>query len=171
MAVGPEGARLARPGDTGRLAQLAAALTAELGAARGGATLARFLEPLLTRASLRRCIAETDRWAVVVGTYDGTVAGLALVEHPWKKSSGGTPEGHVALVHVLYVEPGMREVGIGGAILGELVRLAGDRGATALDVPALPGDGATKAFLEGAGFRARLLVMHRHLPKEPDPWT
>jgi GNAT superfamily N-acetyltransferase len=169
MAVGPEGARLARPDDTARLAQLAAALTAELGAARGGATLARFLDPLLTEASLRRRIADTDRGAVVVGTYDDTVAGLALVQHPRQKATGGTPEGHVAVVHVLYVEPGMREVGIGGAILAELVRLEADRGATALDVPALPGDGTTKSFLEGAGFRARLLVMHRPLRMVPDP--
>ena len=57
----------------------------------------------------------------------------------------------------------MRGVGVGEAVLAEILSLEAARGATALDVPALPGDGASKSFLEDMGFRGRLLIMGRSL--------
>jgi ribosomal protein S18 acetylase RimI-like enzyme len=168
MAVGPEGARIAREEDTGRIADLAAALLAPLGAARGGGLLAHALDRLLASDSLRRCIADSDHHAVLVGTYDDVVVGLALAEHPTESAPSRTGDDRVAVVRVLYVEPEMRGVGVGDALLAELLRIERARGATSLDIAALPGDGATKSFLEGLGFRARLLVMHRSLEPETE---
>jgi hypothetical protein len=39
-------------------------------------------------------------------------------------------------------------------------------GCAGIDAPALPGNRAAKAFFEGQGFLARLLVMHRPLPPD-----
>ncbi len=161
MTVGPEGARLAREEDLRPIGELAAALLEGLGAARGGPLLARSLGWLLEPTSLRRCLGDLDRFGVVVGTYDGAAVGIGLVEHPSPADLDDGPGDRVAVLRVLYVEPGMRDVGVGEAILDEVLRLARDRGATALDVLTLPGDGATKSFLEARGFRARLLVMNR----------
>jgi hypothetical protein len=63
----------------------------------------------------------------------------------------------------------MHGVGVGEAILAEVVRLETARGTPAADVPALPGDVAAKSFLEEMSFRTRLLVMHRRLAREPAP--
>jgi hypothetical protein len=37
------------------------------------------------------------------------------------------------------------------------------RGCRAVDAGALPGERATKSFFESAGFKARLITMHREL--------
>lgn len=71
----------------------------------------------------------------------------------------------VASTKVLYVESQVRRLGVGKALL----RLAGEwarsHGCVGLDVPALPGQRAAKVFLEDAGFKARLIVMH--IPLNP----
>jgi GNAT superfamily N-acetyltransferase len=69
----------------------------------------------------------------------------------------------LAVIDVLYVEPGAREVSVGESLLAVLVDWARTRGATALDASVLPGMRQAKSFLEGSGFAARLLVMHQRL--------
>jgi len=64
---------------------------------------------------------------------------------------------------VIYVDPAAREVGVGENLLAAVAEWAGEHGAGTLDVPVLPGIRESKNFLEGAGFVARLLVMHRRL--------
>jgi GNAT superfamily N-acetyltransferase len=54
-------------------------------------------------------------------------------------------------------------VGVGRVLLDTLVAWLAGAGCRAVDVTALPGDRDTKNFLEGAGFKARLLTMHRPL--------
>jgi ribosomal protein S18 acetylase RimI-like enzyme len=169
MAVGPEGARIARADDTERVIELAGQYLAELAGARGGAALAHALDGTLRPAALKHVIVGSDACALVVGTYDGAVVGLALVEHPPDVGRSGSPQDRPAKVCALYVEPAMRGVGVGEAVFAEILSLEAARGATALDAPALPGDGASKSFLEDIGFRARLLIMRRSLDSGSGP--
>ena len=56
-----------------------------------------------------------------------------------------------------------RGVGVGAAMVDDLVRWFSTSRCRGIDVTALPGDRQTKNFLEGSGFKARLLTMHRLL--------
>jgi GNAT superfamily N-acetyltransferase len=69
----------------------------------------------------------------------------------------------LASVDVLYVDTPAREVGVGEILLEAVATWAVDNGAIGLDVRVLPGMRQAKNFLEGTGFAARLLVMHRRL--------
>jgi GNAT superfamily N-acetyltransferase len=93
---------------------------------------------------------------VVVGLLDSVAVGVCLVE-PSERGAG------TLTIGLLYVEPEARGVGVGTALLDQAVSWATDRGATALDAPALPGDRSTKALLETAGFVTRLLITEREL--------
>jgi ribosomal protein S18 acetylase RimI-like enzyme len=62
-----------------------------------------------------------------------------------------------------YVEPSARQVGVGRALLDALVSAFVTSGCRGVDVPALPGDREMKNLLERAGFKARLITMHRSL--------
>jgi GNAT superfamily N-acetyltransferase len=63
-------------------------------------------------------------------------------------------------VHEVFVDEGARGIGLGAAILDDLVGWFGERGCVGVDAPALPGHRQAKNFFEGHGFVARLLVMH-----------
>ena len=54
-------------------------------------------------------------------------------------------------------------MGVGEALVADLVEVATARGCLGIDAPALPGHRQTKNFFEGQGFTARLLTMHRPL--------
>lgn len=68
-----------------------------------------------------------------------------------------------ASIEVLYVDPEAREVGIGESMLEAVTDWASRGGADSLEIMVLPGMRQAKNFLEGAGYAARLLVMHRRL--------
>ncbi len=61
------------------------------------------------------------------------------------------------------MEPGARGVGVGRALLDDLVAWFSASGCRGADASALPGDRATKNFYEAAGFKARLITVHRAL--------
>jgi len=63
----------------------------------------------------------------------------------------------------LYVEPDRRGLGVGRAMLDALIGWFTESGCRSVDGAALPGDRASKNFFEGAGFKARLITMHRSL--------
>ncbi len=62
-----------------------------------------------------------------------------------------------------FVEPEGRGIGLGSSLIAALVAWFVDQGCRDVDALALPGDRLTKQVLEGAGFKARLLVLHRPL--------
>jgi GNAT superfamily N-acetyltransferase len=96
-------------------------------------------------------------WRGVVATRSGRLVGAAL-------ATDDGAEAGFARVEVLYVLPGERRAGIGRRLLADVVAWATARGREGLDVVTAPGDRASKAFLEAAGLKARLIVMHRPLP-------
>jgi GNAT superfamily N-acetyltransferase len=156
-----EGARPARPTDAERCAQLCREALESLQVQRGGAMFARREAAQLAKALLRpgglsRMLSDPRR-RVLVGTIDDHVVGLGL----GKVDPVG--ESALGVVDALYVDPGCRSGGVGQALLRSLVDWFGESGCEAVDATALPGDRATKNFLEAAGFKARLITMHKPL--------
>ena len=64
-------------------------------------------------------------------------------------------------VECCYVEPAARQVGVGTSLLAGMVGWLAEVGCTDVEAPALPGDRTSKQLLEAAGFKARLLPLHR----------
>jgi len=156
-----EGVRQATPADADRCAELCRQAVAELEAVRGGALFARRESGLVAKALMRpgglaRLLADARR-RIFVGTVDDVVVaiGVGRVDEVGEASIG--------VVDGCYVEPGARQVGVGRALLDALVAAFAAAGCRGVDVPALPGDRDTKNLLESAGFKARLVTMHRTL--------
>ena len=55
------------------------------------------------------------------------------------------------------------EVGVGESLLATVLEWASAKQAIGIDLKVLPGMRESKNFLEGSGFTARLLVMHKRL--------
>jgi GNAT superfamily N-acetyltransferase len=156
-----ESVRAATAADADRCAALCRQALDEIGAKRGGALFARRETGLVAKALLRpgglaRLLADRRR-RVVLGMVDDAVVALAVGR------VDAVGEAAVGIVDGCYVEPGARQVGVGRALLDALVAEFTAVGCRGVDMPALPGDRETKSLLEGAGFKARLITMHRSL--------
>jgi GNAT superfamily N-acetyltransferase len=99
--------------------------------------------------------AERPVW---VGTIDGEVIGYAAA-HTDDVGDGL----RLGVIDAIFVEEGARGVGVGEALMGELLAWCRERGCFGVDAAALPGHRSTKNFFEGSGFTARLLLMHHRL--------
>jgi len=153
-----EGVRPATDDDLGRLAELARAAIAELTPMRGGTVWAARearREPI--EGSLRASLADDDT-RVVVGTIDGFPIGYAVVRVEVLNNGS-----RLGVVDDIFVEPDAREVGVGEAMMSDLVSWCEERGCTGMDAMALPGHRSAKNFFEESGFTARKLVMHHRL--------
>jgi ribosomal protein S18 acetylase RimI-like enzyme len=163
-----EASRPARPDDVARIVEMARLMRAELGVMKGGQ---RWLDRDAWREPIDdayRALIERSDALVVVGTIDDVALGYAaVVLEP--VASGRT----IGVVTDLYVEPEAREVGVGEAMLTELVDFAREQECVGIDALALPGHRAAKNFFEEQGFTARALVMHHSLdpaaPSRRDP--
>ncbi|MGH9018967.1 MAG: GNAT family N-acetyltransferase [Acidimicrobiales bacterium] len=156
-----EGARPATRHDADRCGELCREALNALKDVRGGALFARretglVAEALLRPGGLDRLLADGRR-RVLVGTVDASVVGMALGR------VDAVGETTIGVVDACYVEPEARGVGVGRALVDDLAAWFTAAGCRGIDVTALPGDRPTKNFLEGAGFKARLLTMHRPL--------
>jgi GNAT superfamily N-acetyltransferase len=154
-----EGARPAVVSDGDRCAELCRKALEALQEVRGGALFTRRETGLVAKALLRpggldRLMADGRR-RVLVGTVDESVVGLAIAR------IDAVGEASLGLVDACYVEPEARGVGVGRALFDDLMAWFTAANCRGVDVTALPGDRQTKNFLEGSGFKARLLTMHR----------
>jgi len=152
-----EEVRTATDGDLDRLVQLIADFRAGSGDRRGAGTTHAAdpggRMPAATEAELSHYVSDPERTALVA-SLDGWVAGMALcrVEQVDDHRRG--------VLDACFVEPGAREVGLGRLLLDAALEWFRDLGCSGVDGSALPGDRQAKQFYEGAGFKARLLVMH-----------
>ncbi|MGA2522304.1 MAG: GNAT family N-acetyltransferase [Acidimicrobiales bacterium] len=153
--------RPARRDDGDRCAELCRQALDSLQVARGGALFARRESGLLARALLRpggidRLLSDARR-RVLVGTVDDAVVGLAVGHLE------AVADASLGVIEGCYVEPAARSVGVGRALLDGLVSWFASSGCLGVDATALPGDRSAKGFFEAAGFKARLITMHRAL--------
>jgi GNAT superfamily N-acetyltransferase len=157
-----EGARPAVREDAERCGALVRQALAEIQAVRGGNLLARGDGGLVAKALLRPggldTLLASPRRRVLVGTVDGEVVGLAVGR------VDDVGEAAIGIVDACYVEPDARCVGVGRALLDGLVAFFAGHACRGVDASALPGDRETKNFFEAAGFKARLLTLHRPMP-------
>jgi GNAT superfamily N-acetyltransferase len=155
-----EQVRTAVIGDVGRLSELVADYHAER-TGRRGAGLVRpgdglGAPPPATEPSVASYVTDPGRVALL-GTLDDWVASVALCR---VDDGGGERRG---VLDVCFVEPGAREVGLGHLLLEHALEWFVASGCTGVDGTAFPGDREAKNFFESAGFKARLLVMHKPL--------
>jgi 8-oxo-dGTP diphosphatase len=149
-----ESVRRAAAADRDALAALWHQAVAEVAPQRGGALLVGDLGPVPSLP------AHPDR-LVAIGSIDEVAFGFVSARLPTGLSA-------VAVVEAIFVAPGVRGIGLGEALVDEVVAWAQAKGCRGVDIPALPGNRAAKAFCEDNGFVARLLTMHRALPPSPE---
>ncbi len=153
-----EGARPATCGDLATLARLAEEAVAEQVDERGGVIWAsRETRPLPALASLQESLEDAHQ-LLLAGTIDEVVVGYAGVRLERLRSGD-----LLGVVSDLFVEPGARSVGVGEALIEEVLTWCGEHGCCGVDAVALPGNRDTKNFFETFGFTARALIVHRRL--------
>ena len=153
--------RPASDADLPRLAEMARTAIAELTPMRGGAVwAAREARPEPVEESLKAWLSD-DETRLIVGTIDDVPIGYAAV-HIETLHDGS----RLGVIDDIFVEEGARSVGVGEAMINDLIDWCGRRGCSGMDAMALPGHRATKNFFEESGFTARKLVMHHRLDKE-----
>jgi GNAT superfamily N-acetyltransferase len=153
-----EGVRPATEDDLARLAELARAAIAELTPMKGGGVwAAREARPEPVEESLKASLTDDDT-RVVVGTIDDVPIGYAAV-HVEVLNDGS----RLGVIDDIFVEEGAREVGVGEAMMDDLVTWCTAQGCSGMDALALPGHRSAKNFFEESGFTARKLVMHHRL--------
>ena len=153
-----EGVRPATEDDVPRLAELARAGIVELEPMKGGAVwAAREGRPEPLEESLRVALADAAT-RVVVGTIDGVPIGYAVARVEQLRNGSC-----LGVIDDIFVEDEARGVGVGEAMMADLVAWCAEQGCVGIDAMALPGHRATKNFFEESGFTARKLVMHHVL--------
>jgi GNAT superfamily N-acetyltransferase len=151
-------ARPAHAADAERIDALAAEAIAEQVDGRGGRIWAdREARRRPSGDALVAATADVDQ-RVVVGTIDDEIVGFATAE--LEQLAGGEVLGVITAVYAL---EGARAVGVGEAMLDDVIAWCESRRCTGIDAHALPGNRDTKNFFETFGFTARLLVVHRRL--------
>ncbi len=150
-----EGCRPAQAADIPRVAELTRSAIAELTPMRGGDIWkARESRTEPVEQGLEALLEDSDA-RMVVATIDGVVVGYAIVrlEHLGDGSVLG-------VIDDIYVEEAAREVGLGEAMINDLMAWCEAHKCIGMDAMALPGHRATKNFFEESGFTARKLIMH-----------
>lgn len=156
-----ESVRRAEPGDITQLAELAEAAFEEAGRGRGGAIWAvREARAAPMRDALSD-IVDDPGWLVLVGMIDEVVLGYSVARLEQLRDAS-----LLAVVEDLFVDPGARGVGLGEALMDEVVRWAREAGCRGIDALVLPGDRASKNFFETFGLVARAILVHRSLDPE-----
>ena len=153
-----EAARPATGDDVPRLAELVAEAVAEQAEGRGGRIWsAREARAVPADASLAELVADPGA-LVLAGTIDGTIVGYAVAVTEELRTGD-----RLGVVTDVFVDPGARAVGVGEALLDQVVAWCDDAGCIGIDALALPGNRETKNFFESVGFTARAIVVHRRL--------
>lgn len=150
-----ESVRAARPDDLATIVPLVDAFVDEQRSQRGGAIWAARSAPTLTPEALARAIDDPGQF-VSLGCIDDHVAGVCVGAFEQLDETR-----RIAVVRCLYVQPGCREVGVGSALLDDVIERATEAGCVGVDATVLPGDRRAKNFFEMHGLVARAIDVHR----------
>jgi ribosomal protein S18 acetylase RimI-like enzyme len=158
------GARPATDGDAEAVTAIADAIRQELAPLRGGAVLLAQQPCRTSPAADGATVGGDVAVSNFVGTIDEVVVGFASVaiERLHDGSRLGVIDGLGVLMDA-------RGVGVGEAMLDEVVAFCRREHCRGIDSYALPGTRETKNFFETFGFTARLLVVHSSLLDDPEP--
>lgn len=157
---------MASEADLDELARLADLARQELGEERGG-PMWQLLHgrpdplPATLHADLRE--ADLDQGVVLLGTVADAPAGYAAAHR--EELGDGTA---LAVISDVYVEPGFRAIGLGGALMEALLAWAEAHGCRGIDALVLPGMRHSKNYFERFGLTARAILVHRDL-RPPAP--
>lgn len=157
---------MASEADLDDLVRLADLARSELGVERGGPMwqlLHGRPDPL--PATLHADLAEADlaQGVVLLGTVADAPAGYAAA-HREELPDGSS----LAVISDVYVEPGFRGIGLGAALMEELLGWAAAQGCRGIDALVLPGMRHSKNYFERFGLTARAILVHRDLrPTDP----
>jgi GNAT superfamily N-acetyltransferase len=160
-----EHVRVATEADLSELVRLAELARGELGEERGGPMwqlLHGRPDPLPDTLTADLTEAATDHGVVLLGLWADAPAGYAAAHR--EQLGDGTS---IAVVSDVYVEAGFRGVGLGDAMMTELIAWAAAHGCRGVDALALPGMRHSKNFFERFGLVARAILVHRDLEKNP----
>lgn len=152
------GTRAANVSDLDVLVDLAASAIEELTPKRGGDVWRRDAGRSAPLETSLAADLDEDAHHVVVGTIDDVPVGYAAVRIETLRD--GSLLGRVT---DLFALPDARGVGVGEAMMDELMAFCRARGCFGVDSIALPGDRGTKNFFESFGLVARAIVVHRTL--------
>jgi GNAT superfamily N-acetyltransferase len=151
-------ARRATPADLPELQRLHHLAREHVGAERGGAVLlGREVRPAPVEESLQADLAAPDG-VVLLGCLGPEPVGLAIARLETLHDGS-----RLAQVGELFVESDARDVGVGAALMHELIRWATEQGCDGIGSVVLPGDRASKNFFESFGLVARAIAVHRDL--------
>lgn len=157
--------RVATEDDLPELVRLAELARGELGEERGGPMwqlLHGRPDPLPATLVADLTEAASDAGVVLLGLYAGAPAGYAAA-HREQLGDGSA----IAVVSDVFVEAGFRGVGLGDAMMTELMGWAIAHGCRGIDALALPGMRQSKNFFERFGLVARAILVHRDLVGNP----
>lgn len=107
--------------------------------------------------AFREILDDPDSY-VVVGALDGTPLGFA-----WARTEALLPQAdgeRVGVVRLIYTVHAARGVGVGDAMINDVLEELRSRGLTLFDARVSPGHRHAKNFFESNGFSARLIIMH-----------
>ena len=148
--------RLAKVEDVGTLVALYRELEAEQAAIKPMWPLADGVaEP--AAASFEAILTDSDSY-VVIGELDEVPLGFV-----WARSERLLPQAQgrrVAVVRLIHTVHDARGVGVGDAMITDVLAEFRSRGHTLFDARVSPGHRHAKNFFESNGFAARLIVMH-----------
>lgn len=155
-----EAARIATASDLDALTTLREEARRQTAEKRGGPALLGRDHPgeAVDRVVEAALLGESPAVVGVMGTLDEMPVGYMLAD---TVHAGGT--GRVARLLGLWVTPSARSMGVGEAMMGELLAWARAAGCVELDAEALPGDRDTKNFFETSGLVARQIKVSRRL--------
>ena len=149
-------ARDATPADIGMLVALYRELEAEQAALRPLWPLADGLDEPVAEA-FSTAIAD-EEVTILVGTIDGHPFGFLLARpEPLLAQAQGARVGTIMLI---YTQPVARGVGVGAAMMDDVMARMRAMGLSRFDARVSPGHRDAKNFFEAHGFSARLIVMH-----------
>ena len=153
-----ENARIADANDSNCLERLATEAEQELIQKRGGLTLSKENPNYGDAKSYFKSAFSDSSIEVFVGTIDDVIVGFGVIK------LGNLEDGTAhASIKALYVEEAARSIGVGEAMMDEMLICATSYKAEAVDAVALPGDRATKNFFETYGLVARAIIVQKAL--------
>lgn len=157
-----EAVREAEESDEARFSELAHEFIEDLVARRGGAQLVGTVDgggDIPWPRALHELLAD-DLTLALIGTLDDAVTGFGVCHQ------------HVRLNHrrgvldACFVEPEARGIGLGRLLVDTMTSWLEAAGCDGVDGFVLPGARESKNLFEAAGFKARILVMHRSFDGE-----